>query len=234
MNTCTPKYVGVVRFFLLLIIGLILAMPVEAESRSGFRTRRNELRIGWGDQLFEMAMWHPTAAITIIPENPYFPPQSYREVYHENYTYTQHVFLEYQYRFNRWFALGAMADGSGFMWDDVTRDGRGSELERSTGHYCYNVLLMPTMRFTYFWHKYMNLYSGLGIGMGVNGGTEEGMQGKKILPAAAMQLTLLGFSVSVGRCFAAVDLGGLISLKDSNTIFLLESRIVSASIGVRF
>ena len=50
----------------------------------------------------------------------------------------------------------------------------------------------------------------------------------------ALNLTLVGVSVSYDRWFMAFDFGGLTSLRDKNTIFMAMSRMMNASIGVRF
>ena len=122
-----------------------------AETKWDHLTWRNEIRLGWGDQLFESLMWHnPTNITTTMPA-------SYQQTYHENYRHHQHIWLEYQYRFKYWFSLGGMMDMSEVGWDDVTRNGAGAELSRSGGHYFYNLVFMPTIRFTYFHHEYVTL-----------------------------------------------------------------------------
>jgi hypothetical protein len=93
---------------------------------------------------------------------------------------------------------------------------------------------MPTIRFTYFHHPYVNLYSGLGIGMDINGGTETNAYGFHNDIGAAINLTVFGVSANYDRWFAAVDFGGMYALKNKNTIFLLSSRMINVSIGARF
>ena len=189
---------------------------------------RHEVRVGWGDQLFETLMWHnPTHIITTMPA-------SYRTDYNENYRHNQHLWAEYQYRFNHWFGLGGMIDMSEVGWDLVTRDGTGAELARDKKHYFYNMVIMPTVRFTYFHHPYVNIYSGLGIGVGINGGSEVNGKGKKTDAGVAINLTLVGVSANYDRWFWAFDLGGLYSLKNAQYIFLAQSRIFNLSFGARF
>ena len=188
----------------------------------------NELRVGWGDQLFESLMWHnPTYVVTTMPE-------SFTKVYHENYRHNQHLWMEYQYFTAKWFSAGVMVDVSEVDWNDVTRNGKGLELERSPLKYFYNVVAMPTMRFTYLNHPRACVYSGLGFGLGINGGTEENAKHQKTEIGMAINLTLIGASVNFGRWFIAVDLGGLTSFRDKNTIYLAFSRMMNASAGVRF
>jgi hypothetical protein len=199
-----------------------------AENKWTHITQRNELRIGWGDQLFESLIWHnPTSIITTMPD-------SYQQVYKENYSYNQHVWMEYQWRFTHWFSLGAMVDFSHVGWDEVTRNGKGAELNRKEEQFFYNAVIMPTIRFTYFHHENVNFYSGLGVGLDINGGTETNALGNHTDVGAAINLTVFGISANYQRWFWTIDCGGLYALKNMNTIFLMSSRIVNVGMGVRF
>ena len=206
----------------------VMAVVAGAETRSDHVYMRNELRIGWGDQLFESLIWHnPTYIVTTMPDD-------YRQVYHENYHHDQHVWIEYQWRHNYWFSFGGMVDWSDVRWDDVTRDGKGNEISREKGHWFYNLVFMPTIRFTYFHHPNVNLYSGLGIGMGINGGSETNGWGKHTDVGAAVNVTVFGVSANYERWFWTVDFGGMYSLKNGNTLFMASSRIINVGLGVRF
>ncbi|MEE1095911.1 MAG: hypothetical protein UH084_04985 [Paludibacteraceae bacterium] len=213
-------------FFLLLLCSI--AVVGFAENKWTHITQRNELRIGWGDQLFESLIWHnPTSIITTMPD-------SYQQVYKENYSYNQHVWMEYQWRFTHWFSLGAMVDFSHVGWDEVTRNGKGAELNRKEEQFFYNAVIMPTIRFTYFHHENVNFYSGLGVGLDINGGTETNALGNHTDVGAAINLTVFGISANYQRWFWTIDCGGLYALKNMNTIFLMSSRIVNVGMGVRF
>ena len=205
-----------------------IAVVGSAENKWTHITQRNELRMGWGDQLFESLIWHnPTSIITTMPD-------SYQQVYKENYCYNQHVWMEYQWRFTHWFSLGAMVDFSHVGWDEVTRNGKGAELNRKEDQFFYNAVIMPTIRFTYFHHENVNFYSGLGVGLDINGGTETNADGHNTDVGAAVNLTVFGISANYQRWFWTVDCGGLYALKNANTIFLMSSRIVNVGMGVRF
>ena len=210
-----------------ILLGCI-AVTASAEDAWAHITRRNELRIGWGDQLFETLMWHnPTSVATTMPTD-------YRQTFHEDHRYFQHVWLEYQWRFKSWLSVGGMIDASGVSWNEVTRNGAGQEVARDPGHYFYNVVLMPTVRFTYFHHPNVNLYSGLGVGFDINGGTESSLKGRRTEVGAAIQMTVFGVSANYDRWFCAVDLGGLTALQNGNAIFMAVSRMINVSIGARF
>ena len=119
-------------------------------------------------------------------------------------------------------------------WDDITRNGAGLETGRSNNHYFYNVVVMPTIRFTYFFHENVNLYSGLGFGMDINGGTETNVHGRRTDVGAALNITVFGVSANYDRWFWTVDFGGMYALKNTNTIFMASSRIINVGLGVRF
>ena len=214
-------------------IGLVLfvcclAGSGMAEERFDYLNMRHEVRIGWGDQLFESLIWHnPTNIYTTLPAD-------FQKTYSENYHHNQHIWLEYQYRVKEWFSVGAMMDVSSVGWDEVKRNGAGTELARDKGHYFYNLAFMPTIRFTYFFHPNVNLYSGLGFGMDINGGTETNSSGHKTDVGAAVNITVLGVSANYERWFFSFDLGGLTALKNANTIFMMSSRMLNVGIGARF
>ena len=224
MCVCVTNMKKILSIVLLAVLPLVAAAETEIDRTIW----RSELRIGWGDQLFESLMWHkPTNIATTLPE-------SYRAVYHENYIYTQHIWLEYQYRYNRWFSFGGMVDGSAVLWDDVTRNGKGVEVSRDPKHNFYNIVIMPTVRFTYFHHENVNLYSGLGLGMDINGGSEKNAYGQTTEIGAAVNVTVFGVSANYGRWFWTVDFGGLTALRHTNYIYMAMSRIMNVGLGVRF
>lgn len=212
----------------LLLSLLCLSMMVLAEDRNAYIDHRNEIRIGWGDQLFESLIWHNLTSITRTM------PAEATYQYKERYRHNQHVWLEYQRRFKHWFSLGAMVDVSEVGWDVVTRNGQGTELARDKKNYFYNLVIMPTIRFTYFHHPNVNIYSGLGVGMDINGGTEVDGKGHHTAVGAAVNFTLVGVSANYDRWFCAFDLGGMYALKNANAIYMASSRIMNVSIGARF
>lgn len=215
---------------LLLVLLLTLGLaPCAAETKAMRDTMRHELRLGWGDQLFETLIWHERPSVTTTGS------RDDRYTYSERFRYSQHLFLEYQYRINYWLGVGGLVDASGVKWDVVTRDGTGAYVSTDEQkHYLYNAVVMPTVRFTYLHHPYVNLYSGLGIGMCVHGSSEPSYLGKTTTVSAAADFTLLGLSANYGRWFAAVEYGGMYALKNKNMLLMIKSRMFTASIGCRF
>lgn len=211
-----------------LCVAAVWSPTAKAETKTDYLFQRNEIRIGWGDQLFESLVWHNPTSITKQM------PTSAQYTYKERYRHNQHLWVEYQYRFNHWFSLGGMMDMSSVGWDLVTRDGKGNELARNKKNYFYNLAIMPTVRFTYFHHPNVNIYSGLGAGIDINGGTEVDGKGNHTVCAPALNFTLVGISANYKRWFCAFDYGGLYALKDINAIYMLKSRMLNFSIGARF
>lgn len=188
--------------------------------------RPHELRIGWGDQLFETLVWYNKPYYTLYPE-------SFVGVYNENHRYTQHWFLEYQYRIKYWFNFGAMVNYSGVLWDEVHRNGKGEELSREKDKHFHNISMLITLRFTYLHSKYVSMYSGLGVGLNLNTGSEIDYWGRQTVIAPALNMTVLGLSIGNEQWFGAFEFGGLYSLMNSNEVYLAGSRMFTASVGVR-
>lgn len=199
--------------------------------RQNLRTMASEkphqLRIGWGDQLFESLVWYDQQHSTIYPE-------SYVEEYVEDFRYVQHWFAEYQYRCRYWFNVGAMVDYSGVLWDKVRRNGKGEEISREKNCNFHNIAIMLTMRLTYMHSKYVSLYSGLGAGLNINTGSELDYQDRYTACAPALNITVLGMSVGNEQWFGAVEFGGLYSLMNIYEIYMAGSRMFTMSVGCRF
>lgn len=187
----------------------------------------HEVRIGWGDMLFEMLVWHESAYPTALPEQ-------YIEVYKEQFRYTQHWFAEYMYNASYWYSLGCLVDYSGVLWDKVMRNGSGEELSRDKNHWFSNISIMPTIRFSYYRSPYLSLYSSLGVGLNINTGSELDFKGRRTAMVPVVNISLLGVRVGHGRWFGAVELGGMISLLSTNEVYMLGSRLFTASFGYCF
>ena len=186
----------------------------------------HELRVGWGDQMFETMAWHNTGYYTGLPED-------YQEAYNENYRYTQHYFIEYLYSLNYWYSFGLMVDYSGVIWDQVWRNGKGKELDRLENRAFHNIAIVPTVNFSYFQHDYVSLYSAFGVGVNVNTGTELDYKNRQTVAAPVVNITLLGLCVGKGRWYGALEVGGMLSLNGKDELYMLGSRLFTASIGVR-
>jgi hypothetical protein len=183
------------------------------------RRRPHLLRVGWGDQMFETLIWRD------LGDQHYFPD--------ENFRYTQHWFVEYLYRLNYRYSFGLLMDYSGVIWDSVLRDGRGNVLEREMNKSFHNITIVPTVRFSYYRHEYVSLYSAIGAGLNINTGTELDYKGRKTAVAPAINITLFGVCAGKGRWYGALEVGGMLSFNSAEEVYMLGSRIMTASVGVR-
>jgi hypothetical protein len=125
-----------------------------------------------------------------------------------------------------------MGDYSGKMWDRVVRDGRGRELLRETDRAFHNITIVPTVRFAYFHHDYVSLYSAIGVGINVNTGTEL-MKGRATVVSPAVNITLLGMRLGKGRWYGVLEMGAMAALNNAHEVYMFGSRIFTASVGVR-
>lgn len=185
------------------------------------------IRIGWGDQMFENLMWRDRGYYTSVPQGDKFTSN-------ENFRYTQHCFIEYMYSVNYWYSFGLLTDYSGVIWDQVTRNHDDEELLRENNRAFHNIAIVPTVRFSYFHHDYVSLYSALGVGVNINTGTELDYKDRYTAAAPVVNITLLGLRAGKGRWYGAVEVGGMFSLCGADELYMLGSRIFTASVGVRF
>jgi len=204
------------------LIYLLLMLPMFAWARSvsvPWDSLRHEVRVGWGDPLFESAM-------------KYSFPHLGKPNTHIDYL-TGHFFAEYQYFWLSWLSTGMIVDYSGMGWRD--------KRDYGVKHNYYNLSFLPTVRFTYYRHPWVKLYSALMLGMTINGGTEvdpvrSAKKGHDVRTVCypGIGLTALGVQVGQKGFYGAVELGGLSALLNKNDIVLLSSRMFTISFGYKF
>ena len=119
-------------------------------------------------------------------------------------------------------------------WTDVTRNGKGEIVSQSSRKYFYNVVVMPTIRFTYISHPNAHLYSSIGVGACFNSGTELNAYKVDTDAGIAINATIIGVSANYKRWFVAADFGGMVALRNMDVIFMAMSRMINVSIGARF
>lgn len=207
---------------------VLLCTGLRAETKEDVLTRRHEVSVSWSDQIFESFNWRNPAYIVNNMD------ESVRLTKKENYRYTQHWAVNYQYRLKNWLGLGLMFDASACLWDNVTRSGKGIETGRVKNQNFANIAIVPTVRFTYVHHKYVNVYSGIGVGVNFNTGTERNAWGKTTEYSGALNLTFVGVSANYDRWFAAFELGGLYAAQGGQNVYMLNSRLFTIGLGMRF
>jgi len=214
------------RSYVILLMILVGAMNAGARTKDEVMAKPYEIRVGWADQLFEQVVWRD--------ELPYVMAASQSRTYKQNYKYSQHHWMEYQQSFAPWFSAGMLVDHSSVHWDNVVINGAGEELDRYPYQKFYNLILMPSMRVTYYHWPHIEIYSELGLGFDINGGTEKNEKGRRTSLGYGYDFRPVGVRFNAGPFFSSFDFGRTFALRDSDHVFLAFGRIFSASIGYSF
>ena len=81
----------------------------------------------------------------------------------------------------------------------------------------------------------MRIYMHIATGKNKNINTgSELLDGRATVVSPAANITLLGMRVGKGRCYGALEIGGMIALNNAYEVYMFGSRLFTASIGVRF
>jgi len=166
---------------------------------------RHEFRIGWGSMGFEKAAFHDSKT-------------------YGNYRYSGHIFAGYRYSFTNWLGAGMDVDFGNVSWV------KNSD---SSKHNFQNISIIPSARFTYYRKGIVTMYSGIGVGLNINTGTEIDYLGRKTVCAPVFNPVLYAISLNWKNWFGTFELGPLVSLNSKNEIFMAGSRGLSISIGYR-
>ena len=92
---------------------------------------------------------------------------------------------------------------------------------------------MPTARFPTLRTKYVNLFSSIGLGLDINGGSEDDGMGHKTVATLAFNVGAIGVSANYGQWFASFELGCLCAFTNPNMIYMAGSRLFTLAIGYR-
>jgi len=204
----------------LIVLCMLAAVTLQAKKHPPFPwdSLHHEVRVGWGDLMFEHAMRYEFTHIgKMNAQIDYI---------------TGHFFAEYQYHCLHWLAAGMQVDFSQMGWHD--RRERRIDPE-AAGHNYYNLCFLPTIRFTWYHSEWVNIYTAAFGGLCINGGTERDvMTGKKTICYPAFGLTMLGCQIGKKGWYGTVEWGGLSALKDVNSIVMVSSRILSVGVAYQF
>lgn len=214
---------------IILLVALLTPILMQAETRVDRLVSPHEVRLLVGDMFFETLLWNDDAHANHTGMGG--PTTEFVEKQHT--FWTPHLGGEYQYRLNDWCSLGAQVDFQYTGWQRVVYNNMNVQTG-NTRECFYNLSILPTVRFTYLHHPYVNLYSAVGLGMDINGGTETDIHGNHVALGAALDIAVLGMSVGANHWFGSVEVGGLTALKNKDTMFMLASRILTVGIGYRF
>lgn len=147
------------------ILFMLCFLPyVSAESKAHRKEHKHQLRIGISDDFLLRSMNKPAQNTLRLPS---VPPPGYFSKGNQLYDYrsTGHLFVDYQYRLNDWFAFGVKFDTRTELFREANYE--ICSLERIvdvSNHYQLNLSLLPMVRFTYFNRQYVSLYSSVAIG----------------------------------------------------------------------
>ncbi|MBQ9661163.1 MAG: hypothetical protein IJV37_07920 [Bacteroidales bacterium] len=194
------------RLFPLFLL-LLLSVPGRGQDPS-----RHQVRLGWGDMLFETIAFHPSST----HRYPAAPQMDYPLAEKRDLGYTGHIFAEYRYQFTPLVSIGMLADFQGIFWTTETHF-------RSRN---YDLTLLPNVRFSYFNREWVRLYSGLGAGLTVAFDNERHAEF-----APALNLNFLGVQVGKGHWSGSAELGFMAALSDASRVYMLGSRLLSVSVN---
>ena len=181
---------------------------------------RHSFRFGWGDMLFETLVFHATTPGT------YPSPESLPADFSRNekyaFCYTGHFYAEYLYRLTKVVSVGIQADAEGIFWTEGNFDRYHKLTKAEVPVRNWDVVLMPTVRFTYLDRPMVRLYSGLGAGALFAFDNQ-----KQFKAGIALNLNWIGVEVGKGHWGGNAELGMLNSMTDLFHIFQAGSRLLS-------
>lgn len=208
---------------LLVVCILAAAFVAGAQPASDF-SMRHQVRIGWGEALFETLTFGNTKP-HIYP-NPQALPESFSINERFNSYCTGHFFFEYGYRLTKLVRLGGQIDAEGIFWEEGNFDRNHKLIGTGTKVRNYNIVVMPTVRLEYMHKHIVTLYSGAGAGVLV---ALDNAKGSAVSPA--LNLNLVGVQLGWGHWSGGIELGLMVALSGGNQVYMLGSRLVSFSLN---
>jgi hypothetical protein len=194
-----------------LLLGTVLLCQAEAKNPP---LKHHLVRLGWGDPLFETLAFHEGVATG----------EGFTRA--DRFGYTGHFFAEYQYRFNRVVSVGFQADIQGIFWNETPCDAFRNPTGPAFRSRNYDLSILPTVRLTCLNTQWVQLYGGLGLGLMVAFDNS-----KRTETAPVLDLTLLGVQIGKGPWTGSVELGGMVSVRNAQKIYMVGSRLISVSIN---
>lgn len=189
------------------LITIIAAVSLCAICMAAPPQTRHNVRLGWGDMLFETLVFHPTAS-----------PLNGGNGRFDN-SYTGHIFADYMYSLTSVVSVGMQADFEGIFW----KEGAAEGVKKVNN---YNLSMLPSVRFTFFRSEWVNLYSGVSLGLLMAFDNQNHFEA-----APAFNLNLFGVKVGKGHWGGFFELGALNALTGGNSIYMLGSRLMSVGVN---
>ena len=206
---------------IIIIMTLLIACATwnsaQAETKETRAENPHELRLGVGECTIFWATRNSTPIGENIQHNLLMP----------------HIFAEYKYRLNNWFAVGLHVNT---IWNDRVLKSAMMGIDPETGeptvfsgeHHTNEgwFHIMPSATFTYFSSEWVNLYSGLALGYALQ--TEKKDDVRSTWHTFSGYANLFGVSVGKEHLFGTFEVGALFTLRD------FPSQTFSLSLGYRF
>ena len=205
------------------LITVAIAACLPLLCLAGNPPTRHNVRVGWGDMLFETLVFHPSGRDTY---NPDALPASFRSQGRYDYGYTGHIFADYLYSFTDIVSAGIQTDFEGIFWKEASRDAAGNVVSDPVKVNNYNLCILPTVRLTYFRSEWVDIYSGLSVGLLMAFDNQ-----KQFELSPAFNLNLVGVRVGQGHWGGTAEIGLLNALKGANDIYMFGSRIFSVGVN---
>lgn len=143
-----------------------------------------------------------------------------------NYIHTGRLFLDYQYRFNKWLSVGANLGWCGaFSSRYYLRNGN---IEKHFMQFS----LMPKVKCTYFHSKWVELYAAGAIGALCETSSEG--SNNKVYWYGTTQVTLFGLAVGNGQWFGAFEIAPAIYFNGTEGMAPTPMSLFNISVSYRF
>ena len=239
---------------------LLVCMPLAAEqSASEFIHGRHAIRLGWGD-MFLSDMNERLSYANVVPlENEAYLdrvvgiPAPEAHEYLTNYrmalngshkiTSVGHFFLGYRFQLTPLVGVGVEADVCASTDHFHMVDGYRTTVNKHAKNQLIHFTLMPTVRFSYYRHRIVELYSSIGVGYTFSKFTsavpiEWGMGVESDTQGVALSATLFGVNVGNEHWFAEAELGSICTFPlfwpEVTCGPIYGSRLFSVAVGYRF
>ena len=241
-------------FFALFLVKL----PLAAQS-TDYTHGRHAIRLGWGDAFLSEMNERLTSANLVPSENESYldlvqgmpAPQAHE--YLMNYrmaldnshkiSSTGHFFLGYRFQVTPLVGIGVEADIIASTDRFHMLNGYRTTVDSHAKNQLIHFTLMPTVRFTYYRQRIVELYSSLGVGYTFSKFTsaipiEWGMGVERDSQGVALSATLFGVNVGNEHWFAEAELGSICTFPlfwpEVTLGPIYGSRLFSVAIGYRF
>lgn len=249
-------------YYYIVLLLLLFALPLLAEQpASAFEHGRHSIRIGWGDAWLSNVKEH-LGGIDCVPlENTNYlqhiqgMPASLAHEYLTDYrmalddshkiSSTGHFFAGYRYQLTSLIGVGMEADLLTATDCFHMVDGYRTTIDKQARNQLFCLTLMPTVRFTYYCQRIIELYSALGVGYNCitynvahTALFAESLSDNSPIHGMSLNATLFGVNVGNEHWYAEAELGGMCSWSflwpQSTWGPLYGSRLFSLAVGYRF